>query len=139
MATWRNGRPPIRFSEPVHVVLPRHDVVLYPFQGQPKKYAEPRRLPGLEVRKSGIPKAGNGLWLAERVRAGQTITLFRRKRISEAAAKKLHNKVLNAFIRMLLMSLTQWFAGESAHSRKPCSLLVLGFEASRIRRGARLL
>jgi hypothetical protein len=39
------------------------------------------------VRKSRIPKAGYGLWLAERVRKGQTITIFCRKRISEAAAK----------------------------------------------------
>jgi hypothetical protein len=49
------------------------------------------------VRESGIPKAGNGLWLAERVRKGQTITLFRQKRISEAAAKKLHKKVRDEF------------------------------------------
>ena len=98
MATWRNGRPPVRFDDPVHVVLPRHNVVLYPFKGQPRKYAEPRRLPGCEVKKSGIPKAGNGLWLAERVRKGQTITIFRRKRISEAAAKKLQRKVQIDFV-----------------------------------------
>ena len=97
MATWRNGRPPVRFDEPVHVVLPRHNVVLFPFAGQPRKYAEPPRLPGCQVRESGIPKAGNGLWLAERVRKGQTITLFRQKRISEAAAKKLHKKVQDEF------------------------------------------
>jgi hypothetical protein len=98
MATWRNGRPPVRFDEPVHVVLPRHNVVLLPFAGQPRKYSEPRRLPGCQVRESGIPKAGNGLWLAERVRKGQTITLFRRKRISEAAAKKLQKKVKDEYI-----------------------------------------
>ena len=95
LATWRNARPPVRVSDPVHIVLPRHGVILSPFKGQPKKYAQPRRLPGLEVRKSGIPKAGNGLWLAENVRAGQSIALFRRKRISEAASKKLHKKVHN--------------------------------------------
>ena len=104
MATWRNGRPPVRLDDPVHVVLPRHNVVLYPFKGQPRKYAEPRRLPRCEVRKSRIPKAGYGLWLAERVRKGQTITIFRRKRISEAAAKKLHKKVQNDLIRMPLFS-----------------------------------
>jgi len=133
MATWRNGRPPVRLDDPVHVVLPRHNVVLYPFKGQPRKYAEPRRLPRCEVRKSRIPKAGYGLWLAERVRKGQTITIFRRKRISEAAAKKLHKKVQKDLIRMPLFTLLiQCFAGESAHSGQPCSLLVLGFEAARI-------
>jgi hypothetical protein len=102
MATWRNGRPPVRWGDSVHVVLPYHDLVLSPFEGQPRKYATPRRLPRCEVRESGIPKAGNGLWLAERVRKGQTITLFRRKRISEAAAKKLHKKVQKDFITMTL-------------------------------------
>ena len=95
MATWRNGRPPVRLSDPVHVVLPKTNVVLSPFEGQPKKYSRPRRLPGLAVKVSGVRKAGNGVFLAERVRKGQTITLFRRKIISEAAAKKLKKKVYN--------------------------------------------
>ena len=98
MAYWRNGHPPVRFDDPVHHVLPRHRFVLSPFPGQPRKYKEPRRLPGLQVRKSSIRGAGNGLWLAERVRKGQTITIFRRKRISEAAAKKLQKKVPNDFV-----------------------------------------
>jgi hypothetical protein len=98
LATWRNGHPPVRFDDPVHHVLPKHNFVLHPFSGQPKKYRAPRRLPGCEVRESGIPRAGNGLWTAERVRKGQTITIFRRKRISEAAAKKLQKKVPNDFI-----------------------------------------
>jgi hypothetical protein len=98
MATWRNGHPPVRFDDPVHHVLPRHNFVLHPFSGQPKKYRAPRRLPGCQVRESGIPRAGNGLWTAERVRKGETITIFRRKRISEAAAKKLQKKVPNDFI-----------------------------------------
>ena len=93
MATWRNGRPPVRFSNPVHVVLPRKGVVLHPFEGQPRKYAQPRRLPGLEVKESGISNAGFGLFLLENVRAGQTITLYRRKIISERAAKKRKEKV----------------------------------------------
>ena len=68
MATWRNGHPPVRFDDPVHHVMPKHNFVLHPFSGQPKKYREPRRLPGCQVRESGIPRAGNGLWTAERVR-----------------------------------------------------------------------
>jgi hypothetical protein len=98
MATWRNACPPVRFDDPVYHVLPKHNFVLHPFSGQPKKYREPRRLPGCEVRESGIPRAGNGLWTAERVRKGQTITIFRRRRISETAAKKLQKKVPNDFI-----------------------------------------
>jgi hypothetical protein len=93
IATWRNACPPVRFHGPVHHVLPRHNFVLLPFPGQPRKYTAPRLPPGLQVRKSGIHQAGNGLWLAERVRKGQAITIFRRKRISEGAAKKLQKKV----------------------------------------------
>jgi hypothetical protein len=93
MATWRNACPPVRFDDPVHHVLPRHNFVLLPFPGQPRKYKAPRRFPGLQVRKSGIQQAGYGLWLAERIRKGQTITIFRRKQISERAAKTLQKKV----------------------------------------------
>ena len=98
MAYWRKGHPPVRLDDPVHYVFPLPEFQLCPFQGQPRKYRAPRRLPGLQVRKSGIRRAGNGLWTAERVLKGQTITIFRRKRISEAAAKKLQRKVLNDFI-----------------------------------------
>jgi len=93
MATWRNGRLPVFFCDPVHIVLPCHGVVLHPFEGQPRKYAAPFRLPGLEVRKSGIDKAGFGLFLRENVRAGQAISKYRRKIISEATAKRLQKKV----------------------------------------------
>jgi hypothetical protein len=93
MATWRNGRPPVLFSDPVHIVLPRHGVVLHPFEGQPRKYTAPLRLPGLEVKKSGIAKAGFGLFLRENVRAGQAITKYCRKIISEATANRMKKKV----------------------------------------------
>ena len=93
METMRESRPPVRFSDPVHVVLPRRNVVLKPFVGQPRKYAGPRRLPGLEVKISRIRGAGLGLFLREKVHAGQTITLYRRKIISEATARKLKEQV----------------------------------------------
>ena len=93
METMRKSRPPVRFSDPVHVVLPRRNVVLKQFFGQPRKYAEPRRLPGLEVKISYIQGAGLGLFLREKVYAGQTITLYRRKIISEATARKFKGQV----------------------------------------------
>jgi hypothetical protein len=94
MATMREIRPPVRFSDPVYVVLPRQNVVLRPFTGQPVKYARPFRLPGLAVKISGVPGAGFGLFVREKVLAGQKITLYRRKIISEATAKKLKKQVL---------------------------------------------
>ena len=93
MATMRQSRPPARFSDPVHVVLPRRNVILRPFEGQPPKYARPRRLPELAVKKSRVPGAGFGLFLHENVRKGQTLTLYSRKIISEATAKKLKKQV----------------------------------------------
>ena len=42
------------------------------FFGQPRKYAEPRRLPGLEVKISYIQGVGLGLFLCQKVYAGQT-------------------------------------------------------------------
>jgi hypothetical protein len=89
----RERRPPVRFSDPVYVVLPRRNVVLMPFEGQPRKYASPRRLPGLAVKISSVQGAGYGLFLREKVKAGQTITLYRRKIISEATATKLKKQV----------------------------------------------
>jgi hypothetical protein len=50
-------------------------------------------LPGLEVKKSGIAKAGFGLFLRENVRAGQAITKYCRKIISEATANRMKKKV----------------------------------------------
>ena len=93
METMRQSRPPARYPDPVHIVMPRRNVILRPFQGQPPKYGRPRRLPLLSVRKSGIPGAEFGLFLLENVRAGQTITLYRRKIISEATAEKLKKQV----------------------------------------------
>ena len=87
LASMRERRPPVRFSDPVHVVLPRRNVFLRPFEGQPRKYAS--RLPGLAVKISSVPGAGYGPFLREKVNSGQTITLYRRKIISEATAKKL--------------------------------------------------
>ena len=93
LASMRELRPPVRFSDPVHVVLPRRNVFLRPFEGQPRKYASPCRLPGLAVKISSVPGAGYGPFLREKVNSGQTITLYRRKIISEATAKKLKKQV----------------------------------------------
>ena len=93
MSTMRQSRPPVRLFDPVHVVLPRRNVFLKPFAGQPRKYSRPRRLPGLEVKTSQIPGAGFGLFLREKVYAGQSITLYRRKIVSEATARNLKNQV----------------------------------------------
>ena len=93
LASMRESRPPVRFSDPVHVVRPRRNVVLRPFEGQPRKYASPRRLPELAVKMSNVRGAGYGLFLREQVKAGQTITLYRRKIISESTAKKLKKQV----------------------------------------------
>ncbi len=71
MATMREIRPPVRFSDPVYVVLPRQNVVLRPFTGKPVNYARPFRLPGLAVKISGVPRAGFGLFVREKVLAGQ--------------------------------------------------------------------
>ena len=89
----RLRRPPVRFADPVHFVLPTQNVVLCPFVGQPRKHAIPRRLPELSVKKSGLPDAGYGLFLREKVNAGQTMTKYRRKIISEATAKILKKQV----------------------------------------------
>jgi hypothetical protein len=93
LATMRESRPPVRLFDPVHVVLPRRNVFLKPFAGQPRKYSCPRRLPGLEIKISQVPGAGFGLFLREKVYAGQSITLYRRKIVSEATARTLKKKV----------------------------------------------
>lgn len=94
MTTMRESRPPVRFSDPVYLVLPRRNVILRPFDWQPGKYARPMRLPALAVKISGVRGAGFGVFLREKVRAGQTITLYRRKIISEATARRLKKQVL---------------------------------------------
>ena len=91
-ATMRISIPPVRFSDPQVVVPPRR-VELKPFQGQPRKYYGIHRFPQLVIKDSRILNAGAGLFLEEKVRAGQILTLFRRNHISEARAKVLKKKV----------------------------------------------
>ena len=88
----RVSNPPVRFPFPVHYVESRR-VVLKPFQGQPRIFKKAIRLPRLIIQQSRIPKAGFGLFLAERVRAGQPLTKYSTKRISESFAIFLKMKV----------------------------------------------
>jgi len=88
----RISKSPVRFHDPVYIVRPRR-ITLMRFEGQPAIYDTPRRLPWLSVQKSGISQAGFGLFLREGVKAGDTITTYRTKIISEREAKKLKNKV----------------------------------------------
>jgi hypothetical protein len=90
--TMRVSVPPVRYSDPEYVVPPRR-VVLKPFQGQPRKYPKIRRFPCLVIRKSKIRNAGFGLFLGEDVKAGQPLTRYATKTISEAEAKILKKKV----------------------------------------------
>ena len=92
VATMRISIPPVRFADPQVVVPPRR-VQLEPFQGQPRKYSGTHRFPQLVIKDSRISNAGAGLFLEEKVRAGQILTLFRRNHISEARAKVLKKKV----------------------------------------------
>ena len=92
--TMRISVPPVRYSSSAEqMVVPPRRVELKPFQGQPRKYAGIIRLPQLVMEESKIANAGIGLFLAEHVRAGQVLTLYRRNRISEARPKKLKMKV----------------------------------------------
>ena len=95
----RVSNPPERYPFPVHFVKPRR-VVLKPFQGQPRVYQKAIRLPRLVIQQSKIPNAGFGLFLAERVRAGQPLTKYSTKQISEAFANYLKIKVY--FFALLL-------------------------------------
>jgi hypothetical protein len=88
----RVSNPPVRYPFPVHFVESRR-VVLKPFQGQARIYKKAIRLPKLVIQQSRIPNAGFGLFLAERVRAGQPLTKYSTKRISEAFANFLKMKV----------------------------------------------
>ena len=99
-ATMRISIPPVRFSDP-QVVVPPRLVELKPFQGQPRKYYGIHRFPQLVIKDSRILNAGSGLFLEEKVRAGQILTLFRRNHISEARAKVLKKKV-STFVLFLL-------------------------------------
>ena len=95
--TMRISVPPVRYSAE-QMVVPSRRVELKPFQGQRRKYAGIHRLPQLVMEESKIAHAGIGLFLGERVRAGQVLTLFRRNRISEARAKALKLKVPGLFL-----------------------------------------
>ena len=88
----RVSKPPVRYPFPIHFVKSRR-VVLKPFQGQPRIYKKAVRLPRLVIQQSRIPNAGFGLFLAERVRAGQPLTKYSTNRISEAFANFLKMKV----------------------------------------------
>jgi hypothetical protein len=94
--TMRISYPPVRFSEQ-KMVVPSRRVQLKPFQGQRRKYAGTVRLPQLVMEKSKIANAGIGLFLAERVRAGQVLTLYRRNSISEVRGKVLKMKVSSLY------------------------------------------
>jgi len=100
ITTMRVSVPPVRYSNPEYVV-PARRVVLNPFQGQPRKYRGVHRLPKLVIKGSGIRDSGLGLFLGEKVRAGQIITLFRRNRISESRAKMQKNEVSNLLFALL--------------------------------------
>lgn len=91
--SFRVSRPPARFHNEEHVSASCR-IKLNPSPGQPKKYARIIRLPETGIRSSGIPKAGKGLFLREKVRKGQVLALYRRKIISETMAKKLKAKVV---------------------------------------------
>ena len=96
--TMRISYPPVRFSQQ-KIVVPSRRVQLEPFPGQRhcRKYAGTVRLPQLVMEKSKIANAGIGLFLAERVRAGQVLTLYRRNRISEVRGKVLKMKVSSLY------------------------------------------
>ena len=101
IATMRRSVPPVRYSNPEYVV-PACRIVLNPFQGQPRKYRGTHRLPKLVIKASGIRDAGMGLFLGEKVRAGQILTMFRRNRISESRAKMQKNAVSNLLFDLFL-------------------------------------
>jgi hypothetical protein len=63
LANMRQIRPPVPFSDPEHVLLPQRDVAQRPFEGQPRKYASPRRLPEHAVKISSVTVLGTGYGL----------------------------------------------------------------------------
>jgi hypothetical protein len=103
--TMRVSVPPVRYSDPEYVVPSKH-VILKPFQGQPRKYAKNHRFPYLIIRKSKIRNAGFGLFLGEDVKAGQPITRFATKQISESEAKILKKKVKIGFVELTRSCMT---------------------------------
>jgi hypothetical protein len=94
----RHIKPPVRFSDPVYIISACKKK-LQPFEGQPRKWRQARRYPELAVQQSRIPYAGFGLFVAEDVKAGQPITTYKRKIISEREAKKLKDKVWIIYFR----------------------------------------
>ncbi len=98
VAPMRKIKAPVRFSDPVYIISACHKK-LQPFEGQPRKWRLARRYPELQVHQSRIPDAGFGLFVAEDVKAGQPITTYKRKIISESDAKKLKKKVWILFYR----------------------------------------
>ena len=92
----RVSKAPVRFHDPVYIVRPRKKT-LKRFEGQPAIYDVPRRLPWLSVQESSIPVAGFGVFVREDVKAGDTISIYRAKIISEATAKKLKKVSIQFF------------------------------------------
>jgi hypothetical protein len=92
------SKAPVRFSDPVYIISACQKK-LQPFEGQPRKWRLARRYPELQVHQSRIPDAGFGLFVAEDVKAGQPITTYKRKIISESEAEKLKKKVWILFYR----------------------------------------
>jgi len=110
----RVSKAPVRFHDPVYIVRPRKKT-LKRFEGQPAIYDVPRRLPWLSVQESSIPVAGFGVFVREDVKAGDTISIYRAKIISEATAKKLKKKVsIQFFFHFESKNLEMWVfrAGE---------------------------
>jgi hypothetical protein len=94
----RHIKQPVRFSDPVYI-MSACKKKQQPFEGQPRKRRQARRYPEIIAQQSRIPYAGFGLFVAEDVKAGQPITTYKRKIISEREAKKLKEKVWIMYFR----------------------------------------
>ena len=121
----RVSNPPLRYPAREYIAKSRR-VVLKPFPGQPRRYRERIRLPMLVIKQSCIHNAGFGLFLGERVRARQTLTMYSTVQISEAYANFLKMKV-NFFSWSLCHDsvgsfLTPFCTGKSPHSSQPSCL-----------------
>ena len=80
--TMRQSRPPVRFSQE-EFVAKAQKTELHPSEGQSTKNSGIDRLPEIKVRQSRIPKAGFGLFIREKVRKGQILTVYRQNVVSE--------------------------------------------------------
>ena len=85
---------PVLYADPQYAAS-RREIELYPFPGEPSKYAGSFFLPDLVLKPSGIPNAGYGLFLLEDVYPGQVLTMYSKIIISEKRAKILKKQVLN--------------------------------------------